>query len=65
MDRGGWRATVHRVTKSGHDGSDLAYMHADKETLRPNFPKPQFAYRGDLPLRDIISVFVVCMCVCV
>ena len=62
MDRGGWWATVHRVTKSGHDGSDLAYMHADKETLRTNFPKPQFAYR-DLSLRNSIVVFVVCTCV--
>ena len=25
MDRGAWRATVHGVTKSGHDRSDLAH----------------------------------------
>ena len=64
MDGGGWGATVHRVAKSGHDGSDLAYMHADKETLRSNFLKPQFVYRGDLSLRDSIVLFVVCVRVC-
>ena len=27
MDRGAWRATVHGVTKVGHDWSALAHMH--------------------------------------
>ena len=28
MDRGGWRATVHRVEKRAHDLSDLACTHS-------------------------------------
>ena len=27
MDRGAWWATVHRVTRAGHDWSDLAHIH--------------------------------------
>ena len=28
MDRGAWRATVHRLQRVGHDWSNLAHMHA-------------------------------------
>ena len=28
MDRGAWWAAVYGVTEFGHDGSDLACMHA-------------------------------------
>ena len=30
MDRGAWQATVHRVHRVGHYGSDLAHTHAIK-----------------------------------
>ena len=33
MDRGAWRATVHRVTKSRTQLSDLARMHARLEKV--------------------------------
>ena len=28
MERGAWRAIVHRVAKSGHDRSDFIHLHS-------------------------------------
>ena len=32
MDRGAWRATVHRVQRVGQEGSNIARTHADNHT---------------------------------
>ena len=39
MDRGAWRATVHRAQRVGHDLSDLAGTHTLFRTPQPPYRK--------------------------